>query len=270
MSNDRDTFDRLLGQTVDNICQSFLDDWTRENARLSASAGLRATITREEVSKCCDWCRKLAGTYEYGTEPKDIYRRHDNCKCAVIFKRDKEPYQDAWTKKKYSTYEEARNNSEAALRISSKATSKSARRSVTATATAPKTEINVRREYLDAATPGKGTISSSAEASAHTTKLTEWLHKTLGGDIKVTVDSFKWRGKSWRIVAPDNASDIEAAIKSSLLSDGIVIDLSGVSSSEQLKALEVANRVLAEGITKDTDVIVKIDDRLSSLVRYRK
>ena len=264
MSNDRDTFDRLLGQTVDNICQSFLDDWTRENARLSASAGLRATITREEVSKCCKWCHALAGTYEYGKEPKDIYRRHDNCKCAVIFKRDKEPYQDVWTKKQYQTYEAARNNSEAALRVATKATSK------TATTAATRKEINVRREYLDSATPGKGTVTASAEASPHITKLAEWLHKTLGGDIKLTVDSFKWRGKSWRIVAPDNASDIEAAIKSSLSGDGIVIDLSGISSSEQLKALEAANRVLAEGIAKDTDVIVKIGDRLSSLVRYKK
>lgn len=264
MSNDRDTFDRLLGQTVDNICQSFLDDWVRDNARFSASAGLRATITREEVSKCCDWCHALAGTYEYGNEPKDIYRRHDNCKCAVIFKRDKEPYQDVWTKKKYDTYEEVKNNSEAALHISAKATSK------TAVTAATRKEINVRREYLDAATPGKGTVTASAEASAHTTKLAEWLHKTLGGDIKATADGFMWRGKSWRIVAPDNASDIEAAIKSSLSSDGIVIDLSGITPSEQLKALEAANRAIAEGITKDTDVIVKIGDRLSSLVRYKK
>lgn len=264
MSNDRDTFDRLLGQTVDNICQSFLDDWTRENVRLSASAGLRATITRDEVSKCCDWCHALAGTYEYGNEPKDIYRRHDNCKCAVIFKRDKEAYQDVWTKKKYDTYEEVRNNSEAALRISTKATSK------TAVTAATHKEINVRREYLDSATPGKGTVTASAEASTHTTKLAEWLHKTLGGDIKATADGFMWRGKSWRIVAPDNASDIEAAIKSSLSSDGIVIDLSGITPSEQLKALEAANRAIAEGITKDTDVIVKIGDRLSSLVRYKK
>lgn len=264
MSNDREVFDRLLGPTVENICQSFLDDWTRENARLSASAGLRATITREEVSKCCDWCRKLAGTYEYGQEPKDIYRRHDNCKCAVIFKRDKEPYQDVWTKKQYSTYEEARNNSKAALRISSKATSKSA---VTA---ATRKEINVRREYLDSATPGKGTVTASAEASPHTTKLAEWLHKTLGGDIKATADGFVWRGKSWRIIAPDKVSSIEAAIKSSLSGDGIVIDLSGIPLSEQLKALEIANTMLAEGVKRDTDVIVKIGDRLSSLVRYKK
>ena len=255
MSNDRDTFDRLLGQTVDNICQSFLDDWTRENARLSASAGLRATITREEVSKCCDWCRKLAGTYEYGTEPKDIYRRHDNCKCAVIFKRDKEPYQDVWTKKQYQTYEAARNNSEAALRVATKATSK------TATTAATRKEINVRREYLDSATPGKGTVTASAEASPHITKLAEWLHKTLGGDIKLTVDSFKWRGKSWRIVAPDNASDIEAAIKSSLSGDGIVIDLSGISSSEQLKALEAANKELSEPLTNNNEVVVEQDSQ---------
>lgn len=265
MSNDRETFGRLLGQTVDNICQSFLDDWTRENARLSASAGLRATITREEVSKCCDWCRKLAGTYEYGTEPKDIYRRHDNCKCAVIFKRDKEPYKDVWTKKKYNTYEAARNNSEAAMKIASNTTSRA-----TATVITPKREVNVRREYLDAATPGKGTVTASAEASPHITKLAEWLHKTLGGDIKATANGFEWRGKSWRIVAPDKVSSIEAAIKDSLSGDGVVIDLSGITPSEQLKALEAANKAIAEGITKDTDVLVKIGDRLSSLVRYRK
>ena len=263
MSSDREVFDRLLGSTVENICQSFLDDWTRENAQLSASAGLRATITREEVSKCCDWCHKLAGSYEYGEEPDDVYRRHDNCKCAVIFKRGKEPFKDVWTKKKYDTYEEARNNSEAALHISAKVTSKTA-------ATATHKQVNVRREYLDSATPGKGTVTASAEASPHAIKLAEWLNKALGGDIKVAVDSFKWRGKSWRIVAPDNASDIEVAIKSSLSGDGIVIDLSGVSLSEQLRALEIANKVIAEGVTKDTDVIVKIGDRLSSLVRYKK
>lgn len=260
MSNDRETFGRLLGQTVDNICQSFLDDWMHENARLSASAGLRATITREEVSKCCDWCHGLAGSYEYGQEPDDIYKRHDNCKCAVIFKRDKEPYQDVWTKKKYQTYEAARNNSEAALRVATKATSKAATHK----------EINVRREYLDSATPGKGTVTASAEASPHTIKLAEWLHKTLGGDVKVAMDGFKWRGKSWRIVAPDKVSSIEAAIKDSLSGDGVVIDLSGITPSEQLKALEAANKAIAKGITKDTDVLVKIGDRLSSLVRYKK
>lgn len=265
MSNDRDTFDRLLGQTVDNVCQSFLDDWTRENARLSASAGLRATITREEVTKCCEWCHSIAGSYEYGQEPRDIYRRHDNCKCAVIFKRGKEPYKDVWTKKKYSTYKAARNNSEAAMRIASNTTSRA-----TATAVTPKREVNVRRDYLDAATPGKGTVTASAEASAHTSKLAEWIHKTLGGDIKATSNGFEWRGKTWRIVAPGKASDIEAAIKDSLSGDGIVIDLTGVAPSEQLKALEVANRALAEGATRDTDVIVKIGDRLSSLVRYKK
>jgi len=56
---------------------------------------------------CCEWCQKLAGIYEYGKHPKDIFKRHDNCTCLVTFK-DEEGYTDAWSKKKFETQREAR------------------------------------------------------------------------------------------------------------------------------------------------------------------
>lgn len=106
---DGDVLDRLLDSAIRNIIGNMLDEAIKVNAKVSAEVGLRAYIIREELSSCCDWCHSIAGRYEYGTEPKDVYRKHDNCKCMVIFKRDKEPYQDVWSKKKYDTYNEARN-----------------------------------------------------------------------------------------------------------------------------------------------------------------
>lgn len=46
-------------------------------------------IVRTTDGHCCDWCANLAGTYEYGMEPKDVYRRHDNCGCQVTFISEK-------------------------------------------------------------------------------------------------------------------------------------------------------------------------------------
>ena len=107
--DDKEVLERLLSSTIENICISFLDEFNKANAELSAEVGLKAYIIREEVFKCCDWCHAVSGKYVYGTEPKDIYRRHDNCKCMVLFKRGKEPYQDVWSKKNYDKYSEARN-----------------------------------------------------------------------------------------------------------------------------------------------------------------
>ena len=34
---------------------------------------------------CCEWCRALAGTYSYPDVPKDVYRRHQRCRCTVDY-----------------------------------------------------------------------------------------------------------------------------------------------------------------------------------------
>ena len=42
----------------------------------------------------------MAGRYEYGTEPEDVYRRHDNCGCTTIYENGRQR-QDVWSKKKW-------------------------------------------------------------------------------------------------------------------------------------------------------------------------
>lgn len=92
---------------IEHIVKSFYDDFIELNVRVRADAGMKEMVIREALGGCCEWCQKLAGIYEYGKHPKDIFKRHDNCTCLVTFK-DEEGYTDAWSKNKFETQREAR------------------------------------------------------------------------------------------------------------------------------------------------------------------
>jgi len=46
----------------------------------------------------------MAGRFEYGEEPDDIYRRHDNCDCTVTFENGRKR-QDVWSKREWEAPE---------------------------------------------------------------------------------------------------------------------------------------------------------------------
>ena len=66
------------------------DDRMKAEACFRSRAGLKCYITRTAVGGCCPWCSDVAGRYEYGEEPDDIYRRHDNCDCTVTFENGRQ------------------------------------------------------------------------------------------------------------------------------------------------------------------------------------
>lgn len=99
---------KLKPAALENILIGAYDDSVKENAEIRAEAGLTETITREAIGGCCDWCSKLEGTYKYGEEPKEVYKKHDNCTCVVTAKTDK-GYTDVWSKEQYRNQIEARN-----------------------------------------------------------------------------------------------------------------------------------------------------------------
>jgi len=68
----------------DTIVKSAHDDFIRKNATFRNDAGLTCYIIREG-SNCCEWCSSVAGKYRFGTQPDDIFRRHDNCDCTIIY-----------------------------------------------------------------------------------------------------------------------------------------------------------------------------------------
>lgn len=69
----------------ETITKSFHDGFIKKNAQFRNDAGLKCYITREAVGGCCEWCSEVAGRYEFGSQPSDIFRRHDNCDCTIDY-----------------------------------------------------------------------------------------------------------------------------------------------------------------------------------------
>lgn len=99
-----DALDKFLNSPLINVCQSLYDDYVQANANFRSESGMVEKIVRTTDGNCCEWCSNLAGTYEYHKEPKDVYRRHDNCGCQVTFISEK-GYQDVHSKKYLSDTE---------------------------------------------------------------------------------------------------------------------------------------------------------------------
>ena len=97
-----DTFDDIawiLDEPIKSFSQSVVDDAIRVNAEFHAAAGMRPKIIRKLTGGCCEWCSKLAGTYTYPDVPKDVYRRHQRCRCTVEYFPGNGKVQDSHTKK---------------------------------------------------------------------------------------------------------------------------------------------------------------------------
>lgn len=97
MSEYWDQVEKILSRSLENIAQSMFDDYIKKNAEFRSKAGLSPKIIRKMHGETCEWCRALAGTYEYGEEPDEVYQRHDNCDCTVEYVTEKGK-QDVWTK----------------------------------------------------------------------------------------------------------------------------------------------------------------------------
>ena len=75
----------VLGEPVVNFSQAVVDSTLKANVDFQGKAGLTPKIYRKAESKCCKWCRDLAGVYDYPMVPDDVYRRHERCRCIVDY-----------------------------------------------------------------------------------------------------------------------------------------------------------------------------------------
>lgn len=78
----------MLGEPVINFSQSVVNDAVRENADFQYKAGLSPKIIRTSTGKCCVWCDKLAGIYDYeavSDTGNNVFRRHKYCRCLVEY-----------------------------------------------------------------------------------------------------------------------------------------------------------------------------------------
>lgn len=76
----------MLDEPIINFSQSIIDDTAKANIEFQAKSGLNPKIRRiVDGPDPCKWCRSLAGIYDYGRAPSDIYRRHRFCRCTVEY-----------------------------------------------------------------------------------------------------------------------------------------------------------------------------------------
>ncbi|MEG2699034.1 MAG: hypothetical protein RR951_08895, partial [Ruthenibacterium sp.] len=97
----------ILAAPVVNFSQAVVDDTLKANVDFQGEAGLRPKIVRKATRKCCKWCSKLEGEYAYPDVPKDVYRRHANCRCEVDYDPGGGMRQNVWTKR-WATPEEVK------------------------------------------------------------------------------------------------------------------------------------------------------------------
>lgn len=81
-------YDKVSGKLLtafDTFSQSVVDETIQKNVDFQGRTGLRPTVRRKSTGRCCRWCTALAGEYTYPDVPKDVYRRHENCRCSVVY-----------------------------------------------------------------------------------------------------------------------------------------------------------------------------------------
>ena len=87
----------ILQEPVKTFARSVVDDAILTNAEFHGKAGLAPKIIRKSSGNCCDWCNSIVGEYNYPNVPKDVYRRHNRCRCTVDFVTGKRK-QNVWSK----------------------------------------------------------------------------------------------------------------------------------------------------------------------------
>ena len=87
-AEDFDEVKKLLNEAVVNFTMSVVDDAIKENAEFQFMSGLAPKSKRTSNGKCCKWCDRLVGTYNYEDvrdTGNDVFRRHRHCRCTVEF-----------------------------------------------------------------------------------------------------------------------------------------------------------------------------------------
>ena len=98
----------MLDSPIQHFSQNIVDETIRANAEFHSKSGMKPKIVRKLAGNCCDWCKALAGTYFYPDVPKDVYRRHNNCRCTVEYHPGDGKVQDVHTKQWKTTNEHAK------------------------------------------------------------------------------------------------------------------------------------------------------------------
>lgn len=178
----------ILKRSVTNISQNYVDEYVEENAKFRSNSGLKEKIIRSTNGKCCEWCTKMAGVYNYPA-PRDVYRRHDNCDCTVTYVSEKGS-QDVHTKQQLKV-EEVAERIEKLAKLSEEEKEKARITEWIREHTYEKKKIKYDDEF---------------DKKKHQKEIqcAEWMSEMFGGDIKCLTErrtkptpDYIWEGRAW-------------------------------------------------------------------------
>lgn len=269
----------LLGEPVILFSRSVVDESVRRNAEFQGEAGLTPRIIRRAESHCCEWCARLAGTYTYPDVPRDVYRRHDFCRCVVEYDPGDGKRQNVHTKQ----WLESDETLEYRRSLEGIDTSSRVRE-----ASFVKGPENVTAEYFQAATPGLGSIAYDPEYDIHRhaaeIRTAQWLHEQLGGDIVLLNESkqkgqkmpdYLWYGRYWDLKSLSSEKAANSAIRHGLQQirenpGGIILDMGDLEFSIDLLNAVINKRMQWNQIGSAIDILVIHKNKLIEVLRYQK
>lgn len=76
----------ILDEPVITFSQNIVDDTLKANVEFQGKSGMKPKVIRTvNGHDACKWCRSLSGIYNYPDVPRDVYKRHDRCRCSVEY-----------------------------------------------------------------------------------------------------------------------------------------------------------------------------------------
>lgn len=265
----------ILQEPIVVFSMSVVDESVKQNSEFQAKAGLKAKIVRKIAGGCCEWCSRLAGSYTYPDVPKDIYRRHQRCRCTLDYIPEKsKKEQNVWTKEWHSLNEKDRIEKRKQVGI--------------------RKEYNLKRgtdvtaEYEHGKFPGQGKINydSGYDKTLHENEIefAEWLYRKLGGDIRLVNEinmqgqkspDYVWNGRYWDLKTTTTAKAANSALRHGLkqIKDnpgGIILDYKNEDVDLQEVINEVGNRMRQSkrGDLYHVDVMVVSKQEIVKVIRY--
>lgn len=267
-----------VSDSIELFCRKVVDDSVKANANFQARVGLNPLIRRKAAPGCCKWCTNLGGQWDYGHEPKDVYRRHKHCACLVEFFPGDGKRQNVHSKEIYADESD----------LDRRKTIHTDERNE---ARLPPGMKNVTKEYLKNAKPGQGKINKQPGyiEKKHNEELfdAEWLHALFGGDITLVTETnrserpdYIWRGKEWERKNVSSKTSVDNAIRKGLSQirdkpGGLLLNLSDRNRSDEEYIKEIY-KILPYRINRgshdisDIDVIVERNQELIAVLRYKK
>ncbi len=256
----------ILERSLLNISQNYVDEYVEENAKFRSESGLKEKIVRSTNGKCCEWCTKIAGVYNYPA-PKDVYRRHDNCDCTVTYISEKGS-QDVYSKRQLKA-EEAAGRIKKAVEISE----------------AEKEKAKITewiREYTYDKKKIKYDEGYNKQKHAKEIECAEWMSEMFGGDITCLneveiheMSDFLWNKKAWEEKSAKSLTAVDRNVRKACRQicsvegtepGGIIITLN-CKESEIEKCIEAAeHRLKREAYVRKATLIIKRGNNIIKII----